>query len=74
MAAEPYTVAVVNGVAYLATPHALFRVASTFLRDSIANGSADFLDPRGGERRGDVEGGIDVTLEASEGVGTGEAG
>jgi len=74
MATEANAVAVVDGVAYLATPHALLWVASTLLGNSVADGGADLLDPRGREGRGDVEGGVNVTLKASEGVGTGETG
>jgi len=74
VAAEANAVTVVNGVAYLAAPHALFRVASALFRDSIADRSADLLDPRGGERRGYVERGVNVTLKASDGVGLGESG
>jgi len=66
--------AVVDGVAYFTAPHALFWVASALFRDLIADGGADLLDPHSGERRGDVEGGVDVTLKASKGVSTGESG
>ena len=66
-------IAVVDGVACLSAPHTLLWVASALLGDSVTNGGADFLDPCGGERRGDMERGINVTLKASEGVRTGEA-
>jgi len=49
MATKANAEAVVDGVAYFAAPHALLRVASALLGDSIADGSADLLDPRGGE-------------------------
>ena len=65
--------AVINGVTDLAAPHALLRVASALLGDMVTNGGADLLDPRIREGRGDVEGGVDVTLQASESVGLGKA-
>jgi len=49
VAAKANAVAVVNGVAFLAAPYALLWVTSALLSDPIADGSADLLDPRGGE-------------------------
>ena len=74
MTAESNTVAVVNGVSDLTAPHTLLRMTGTFFANTIADGGADLLDPRSRERGGDVEGGVDVTLEASKGVGTSETG
>jgi len=74
MAAKANAKAVGDGVACLAAPHALLLVESALFSDPIADGSADPFDPRGRERRGDVEGGVDLTLEASESVGASEAG
>ena len=65
MATEANAVAIVNGVPFLAAPHALLWVTSALFSDSITDGSADLLDPRSGERRGDVQGGVNVPLEAS---------
>jgi len=61
-------------VAYLTAPLALFQVTSTLLGDTVANRGADLLDLRSGKRGGNVEGGVDVTLEASESVGPGKTG
>jgi len=66
--------AVVDGVTDLAAPHALFGMASAFFGNSVANRGADLLDPHGREREGDLNGRVDVTLEASKGVGLGKAG
>jgi len=74
MTTETYAVTTVNSVALLTTPHALLWMASALFSDSVADRGADLLDPRGRERRGNVHGGVDMTLEASEGVSTGEAG
>jgi len=74
VATEANTETVVDGVAYLAAPHALLRVASALLSDPIADGSADLLDPHGRERRGNVEGRINMMLKASQCVSSGEAG
>ena len=49
VAAKANAVTVVNGVAFLAAPLALWWVTSALLSDPIADGSADLLDPRGGE-------------------------
>jgi len=69
---KSYAEAIVNGVAGLTAPHALRRVVGTLFCDTIADGSADLLDLRSGKRRGNVERRVNMTLEASNGVGTGE--
>jgi len=66
--------AAVNGMTHFAAPHALCWVASALLSDSIVDGHADFLDPRSGKGRGDMEGRVDVALEASKGIGPSESG
>jgi len=49
VAAKANTVTAVNGVTFLTAPHALPWVTGALLRDSVADGSADLLDPRSGE-------------------------
>jgi len=71
---QPDAVAVVNGVVLLATPCTLLGMMCAFLGDVVSNRGADLLDLHIGKGRSDVEGGIDVMLKVSEGIGTGEAG
>jgi len=73
MAAQTNAKAVVDGVAYLAAPHILLWVASMLFGDLIANRGADLLDPRSREGGGNMEGGVDVTLKASKGIGCSKA-
>jgi len=49
VATKTDAIAVVDGVAYLAAPHALRRMASAFFSDLVADGSVDLLDPHGGK-------------------------
>jgi len=65
--------AVVDGVTNLSTPHALLGMASVFFCDAIMDGGVDLLDPCSRERGGNVEGGVNVPLEASKGVGSSKA-
>jgi len=74
VATKAYAEAVIDGVTDLATPHALLGVASAFFSNLVANRGADLLDPRGREGGSDVEGRVDVALEASKGVGPSESG
>jgi len=59
---ETNAVAVVDGVAHLAAPHAFFGVPSAFFSNAVANGGADLPDSCIREGRGDMEGGVNVTL------------
>jgi len=74
MAAESNAVAVVDSMSDLTAPHTLFGVVSALFSAAISEGGADLLDPRSGERRSDVKGRVDMTLNASKGVGLSEAG
>jgi len=74
VAAQANAEAVVDGVAHLAAPHALLRVASAFFGDTAVDRGVDLLDPRSREGWGDVEGGVNVMLEVSKGVFLGETG
>jgi len=65
MTTESNTVTVVNGVSDLTAPHALLGVASALFSNVITKGGADLLDPRSREGGGDVEGRVNVTLDAS---------
>ena len=72
VATEANAVAVVNVVTDLATPHALLGVASALFGNTVADRGADLLDPRSGKGGGDMEGRVDVSLEASKGVSLGK--
>jgi len=74
MATEANAVAVVNGVACLTAPHALFGVMHMFLCDTVADRGADLLDPHCREGGGNVKGGVDVALKVSKGIGPSETG
>jgi len=65
---------IVDGVARFAAPHALLGVACAFFCDSVTDRGTDLLDLHDRERRSDVKGGVDVALEASQGIGPGETG
>jgi len=67
-------ITVINGMVLLATPHTLLGVERVFFSDTVVNRGMDLLDPCVGEGRGNVEGGINVTLKASKGISSGEAG
>jgi len=47
-------------------------MARALFGDSVSDRGADLLDPCSGEGWGDVKGGIDMTLEASECIGPSE--
>jgi len=68
VAAQADTVAVIDCVPYLATPHAFLGVAGSFFGNSVAKRGADLLDPHGRKREGNVKRGVDMALEAAYGV------
>jgi len=74
MATKANAVAIVYGVTDLTAPHALLRMTSAFLCDSVVDRGTDLLDPHSREGRGDVEGGVYVVLELSKGIGSSETG
>jgi len=74
VATESNTVTVVDGVSDLTAPHTLLGVTSALFSDAITERGADLLDPRSREGGGDVKGQVDVTLDASKGIGLGKAG
>jgi len=74
MATEADAVTVVDGVARLAAPHALGRMAGAFFSDLVADRHADLLDPRSRKGGGEMEGQVDVTLKTSKGIGPSESG
>jgi len=64
---------VINSMALFATPHALLRHMCLSLSDAILDRCADFTDLCLGERRGDMKGQVNVTLNASESISSGKA-
>ena len=74
VATKANTVTVVDSVVLLATPRTLLGVMCAFFGNTIADRGTNPLDLCGGEGGGDVKGGIDTTLKASEHVGPSEMG
>jgi len=74
VATQTNAIAVVNGVILLTTPHTLLGVTSAFFGNMVTDRGTDLLDPCSREGGGNVEGGVDVMLKASEGVSPSEVG
>jgi len=66
--------AIVNGVAFFTTPHTFARLTSSGLGNAILDRHMDLADLHFGEGGSNVEGRVNVTLEASECIGSSEVG
>ena len=74
VAAQANAITVINGVPLLAAPHALAGHACSGLGDAVLDGLANLADSRLREGGGNVKGGVNMTLQASNGVGPRESG